>query len=403
MTLFINAINLSSAGGLNVALNFLRGLCQRAPDDMTVCVAAPRQCGYEAMESPSMRLFWLPDGATNWVSRLYTDYVWLPSLIQKIRPDVVFTMGNFATPTTVPQVVLLQYPHPAYADEREIWHCLSLLDALNVRVRNYVFGRRLRYASILLVQTETMQQRIRRRYPQLPAIGLLPNAYTQLTGQTEYILPFVKEPGQRYLMCLSRYYPHKNMEVLVDVARLIRQRSLPYRILLTIEPTQHRKARRLLDSIRHYGLADLLINIGTVPTTGIPSLHEQVDGLVLPTLLESFSATYVDAMHFGVPIFTSRRDFSEGICEDGAYYFDPLSARSIVSAITTGFADPVLMARKVEAGRLRSASLPDWADVAQLGLAVIRSQCDGVVDESALLADVENAGLNEPVNGHDFP
>jgi glycosyltransferase involved in cell wall biosynthesis len=373
MKLFINAINLSSAGGLNVALNFLRGLNQREPDDMIVYVAAPRHCGYEALASSTMQLFWLPEVSTYWAWRLYTDYVWIPSLIRSVQPDVVFTMGNFATPTMVRQVVLLHYPHPAYPHEEEVWKRLGKLDSLNVRVRNYVFGQRLKYASVLLVQTETMQERIRRVYPQLLSIGLLPNAYTQLTGQTHYTRLFVREPGLRYLMCLSRYYAHKNIEVLIEVARLIRQRGLPYRILMTIEPAQHRNARRLLDGIRREGLTDLLINLGTVATSDIPWLHGQVDGLVLPTLLESFSATYVDAMHFGVPIFTSRRDFSEGICGDCAYYFDPLAAESIMSAITRGFDDPALMQRNVENGRLRSAALPDWTRVSQIGLDIIRA------------------------------
>jgi len=385
MILFINAVNLSSAGGLTVALNFIGGLNHAKPDDMTVYVAAPRRCGYETLATPTIRLLWVPDGATHWVSRLYTDYVWLPALIRQVRPDVVFTMGNFATLTAVQQVLLLQYPHPAYPNEREVWDRLDWFGAVDVWVRNYVFGHRLNYASVLLVQTETIRKRIRAVYPQVPLVGLFPNAYTQLTGRVRYALPFVKKTGVRYLICLSRYYPHKNIEILIDVARLIREHKLPYRLLLTIEPGQHRNARRLLDRIRREGLSEYLINIGPVPTAAISSLHEQVDGLVLPTLLESFSATYADALHVGVPIFTSRRDFSEGICGDCAYYFDPLSAESIMAAIRNGFDDPLLMQTKVAAGRLRSAAMPDWTMVTRMGLAVIRSLADSAPNDSALL------------------
>jgi len=292
-------------------------------------------------------------------------------------------MGNFATPTTVRQVLLLHYPHPAYSNERDIRECLDGRGRLDVWVRNYVFGQRLKYATVLLVQTETMRGRIRAVYPQVPDVRLLSNAYTPLTGQIHYTLPFEKGTGVRYLLCLSRYYPHKNSEVLVDVARLMRERNLPYRILLTIEPAQHRHARRLLDRIRREGLADWLTNIGTVPATGISSLHGQVDGVVLPTLLESLSATYVDALHVGLPIFTSRRDFAEAVCGDCAYYFDPLSAESIVAAIRSGFADPVLMQTKVVNGRLRSAAMPDWTTVAQTGLGIIQSLRDQTPDGEA--------------------
>ncbi|GAB3553622.1 glycosyltransferase [Spirosoma fluminis] len=368
MKLFINAINLSSAGGLTVTLNFLKELQACRPDDLMVYVAAPRHCGYESLESVYLRLLWVPDGANYWITRLYTDYVWVPALIQQLEPDVVFTMGNFATPTPVRQVLLLHYPHPAYPDDQEVWRRLGWLGTLNVRVRNYVFSQRLRYVDVLLVQTETIQKRIRTRYPKVPAIRLFPNAYTQLTGKTEFRLPFKKEDNVRYMLCLSRYYAHKNLEILVEVADLISQRNLPYRLLITVEPEQHRKARQLIDRIGRQAGRKVLINIGNVPTECVASLYEQVEGLLLPTLLESFTSTYVDAMHFGVPIFTSRRDFSEEVCGNCAYYFDPLSAEDILSTLHRAFNNPAQLEKHIASGRRRSMKLPTWTTVTQLGL-----------------------------------
>lgn len=377
MKLFINAINLSSAGGLNVTLNLLKGFVEHRPDTMHLYVAAPRHCGYEALAGPFLELIWVPGWATNWVARFYVDYVWVPHLIRKISPDLVFTMGNFATPTPVRQVLLLHYPHPAYPDETEVWHRLRGFDWLNVRVRNAVFDRRLPYTDTLLVQTRTMQTRIRRQYPAVSVVELLPNAYTQLTGQAMYQLPFVREPGHRYLLCLSRYYPHKNLEILVGVAHLIQQRNLPYRILLTIEPGQHRNARRLLAQINQQNLQSVLINLGAVSGNHVASLHGQVDGVLLPTLLESFTAIYADALHFGVPIFTSRRDFSVEICGNCAWYFDPLSARSIVDSLEVGFNNSGLLAQKIADGRARSARMPNWSMVAQSGLAILDHTLNG--------------------------
>ena len=373
MRLFINAINLSSAGGLNVTLNFLKCLNAHRPHGWEVHVVAPRHCGYEALPTDWLRIIWRPNGFTNWVARLYTDYGWVPSLLEKIDPDIVFTMGNFATPTAIRQVLLLQNAHLIYHNERNVRKRLNWRRTVDKRVRNYVFGQRLKYADVLLVQTETMRKRIQQIYPQQSSVYLFPNAYTQLAAQTDYQLPFVREPDVRYLMCLSRYYTSKNIEILVDVARLIQQRNLPYRILLTIDAGQHPNARRLLNGIRHGRLTNVIINIGTVPATSVRSLHGQVNGLVLPTLLESFSATYVDAMHFGLPIFTSRRDFSEEICGDCAYYFDPLSAEDILSTIDAGFRNPTVMQQKIQRGRLRSATMPDWATVMQLGVDAIES------------------------------
>ncbi len=57
------------------------------------------------------------------------------------------------------------------------------------------------------------------------------------------------------------------------------------------------------------------------------------NALLLPTLLESFSGTYLEAMHFGRPILTSNLDFARDVCDDAALYFDPWDPVAIKDAI----------------------------------------------------------------------
>ena len=51
--------------------------------------------------------------------------------------------------------------------------------------------------------------------------------------------------------------------------------------------------------------------------------------MILPTLLESFSATYIEAMFHGKTILTSDLDFARDVCGEAAFYFDPLNPQSI--------------------------------------------------------------------------
>ena len=96
----------------------------------------------------------------------------------------------------------------------------------------------------------------------------------------------------------------------------------------------------------------------------IPSLYAAADLLLLPTLLESFSGTYIEAMHHGVPICTSDRDFARVVCGDDAVYFDPTSAEHIHETIKRVLADSGLRARLIEGGRTRAAAHPSWSRVA---------------------------------------
>ncbi len=55
------------------------------------------------------------------------------------------------------------------------------------------------------------------------------------------------------------------------------------------------------------------------------------NALLLPALLESFSATYLEAMYFGLPILTSNLDFVIGCFQNRSVRFPfiyPLSAQS---------------------------------------------------------------------------
>ncbi|WP_128548186.1 glycosyltransferase [Larkinella soli] len=359
MIVLVNAINLSTAGGLTVALNFLRELRQLKPPECKVHVVGPAGCGYEDLAGENFHIHCLSSWQTVWWLRPYAEFR-VGELLKKIKPDVVFTMGNFALPIRLRQVVLLHLPHLVYADLPEIRSRLGFRGSCKNRLRTRLFRRRLKYVSTLLVQTQTMRDRISRRFSPMPPIELLPNAYTQLDNgkQNEILLP--KAAGLKYLICLSRYYPHKNLEGLLDLANLIKKAHKPFRIITTIDARHHPGAKKWLNRRQQESLEEIVINLGTVPAASVPGLYGQVDGLILPTLMESFTATYVDALHFQIPIFTSERDFAVEICGDCAYYFDPLSAQSMLAVLENAYQNPTEMAEKVAIGKHLSSRLPGW-------------------------------------------
>jgi len=108
-----------------------------------------------------------------------------------------------------------------------------------------------------------------------------------------------------------------------------------------------------------------------VDMSSVPALYASVDGMILPTLLESFSGTYVEAMHYGVPVFTSDRDFARDVCGDAAYYFDPLNPKGILDTVTGAFAEPAELERRVALGRETVAAMPDWFEVARAYVALL--------------------------------
>ena len=167
------------------------------------------------------------------------------------------------------------------------------------------------------------------------------------------------------LLCLTRYYPHKNLEVLLDVGRKIRESGAPFVILLTVSRSEGKAAGALLDAIGRGGLSDVLINLGTVPVEEVAALHAACGGLLMPTVLESFSGTYVESMYYERPVFTSDRDFARDVCGDVAWYFDPHDAANILEVVQQAFADQAEMRQRVAEGSKRSHEFPSWSEVTE--------------------------------------
>ena len=170
---------------------------------------------------------------------------------------------------------------------------------------------------------------------------------------------------------MSIYYTHKNLEVFIDVAKDLKHKNLPVSIVLTIDADQHKGAADLLKTIEQEGLNDTITNVGSVSMHDVPALYDQTDGLILPTLLESFSGTYIEAMYYEKPILTSNLDFAVGVCGGAAYYFDPLDPESIVVSICDLLGDRVRREAHVAAGRTIVSTAQTWNDSSRTLLKII--------------------------------
>jgi len=372
MKILVNAITNHTAGSRSVGLNFLRSLAQGHFEHELVAYA-PRGVGYESISGGGLRIEFAPPIVHRGHARFWVDHVWMRRVLERERPDLMYAMGSIAYPNRIPQVVLYHWPYAIYP-EREVWSRMTPRDRLDRGFRRWLFGRRARYASCFAAQTETARARLERIWG-LTNAAVVPNAVSLPNGsgpggsgstrggaalaRARQAVP----PGARALLCLTRYYPHKNLEILVDVGRRIRDRALPLVVLTTVSPDDDRSAARFLDDVRREGLEGVLVNLGTVPMENVPALYDFSSGLLLPTLMESFSGTYVESMFYGRPVFTSDRDFARDVCGDVAYYFDPHDPDSILATLQGAFDDPDGLARRVEAGRARCAGFPHWPEV----------------------------------------
>jgi glycosyltransferase involved in cell wall biosynthesis len=171
-----------------------------------------------------------------------------------------------------------------------------------------------------------------------------------LTQQAER--PFPEAGQQVRILCFSVAHKHKNLEILPQMARLLvdQRPELDFQIVVTL-PGDDWLARQVLASTVRLGVADCFENRGPVPLTQGPDLYRSCDVSILPTLLETFSANYPEAMAMGLPIVTTDLDFAHDVCDDAALYYRPGDAQAATDAIVQLLGDRQLWDRLVRRGK----------------------------------------------------
>jgi glycosyltransferase involved in cell wall biosynthesis len=303
------------------------------------------------------------------LGRWMFDAFMLKRFARRFRPDVVWGMGNLALANPpCPQAISIQNPNLFY----DVRHTgpLTPVDRLRLFFLLRSFRQTLARTDLVFCQTATMEQRVKSVYGyrgRTQVVTKVVSAFSAAGSANGNLpAPLASHAGAYKLFYLTRYYAHKGLEILVEVMDRYREELSDTVAVITIEPGQHKNAARLLDRIQERGLTDRIINVGALGQKQLAAYYAACDCLVMPTRLESFSGTYLEAMHFGLPILTSDLDFAREVCGDAALYFDPWKPESIRDSILSLRNDPQLRGRLVEKGRLRLAEGfgKTWEDIA---------------------------------------
>jgi len=333
MRILILAHNLRAAGGLSVGRNIVSAL-SRVGTRHSYLFVLPAGVGYEEIEKPprsSSLYFRRKLGAAG---QLLLEMGGLPRLLRSYRPDMVWGLGNFGLvkPGGARQAVLFhktQFVYERRHQVGEVWRRRLLNSIARWRLQNALPATQL-----VFCQTHTVAQRFTRSFRYKGRIALLPNAVSTVIGNAvDRPAVFDRLTGKFVMLCVTRYYPHKNLEILVDLFRRHSLRLRDVAVIVTVHPDQHPRAPRFLASLKEPLVRDHVINIGPVDQSLLAAYYTHSDALIMPTLLESFSGSYLEAMQLRRPILTSDLDFAHDVCGAAAAYFNPTDTHSICKTI----------------------------------------------------------------------
>lgn len=187
-----------------------------------------------------------------------------------------------------------------------------------------------------------------------------------------------QHPTEFHLLVFSSWYPHKNLELIPPVAAALARKdpTRRYRFFLTFDTSSaawasiRRRAREL-------DVEDRVINLGPVKVSDGPGLYASSDALFMPTVLETYTATYPEAMCSRRPIVTTDLPFAREICHEAALYFPPSDALGAADRIVQLAGDEALRNELVRRGDARFAAGRSSRQVFEMFIEIIEITARG--------------------------
>ena len=254
-------------------------------------------------------------------------------LESRILPDVVYSI-TAPSYFSFKSKEVMRFTNPWVTHPNKYsWSTLSFTNKLKTQLYCWNQRRMMKKASFFVTQTETTKKGIMR-------ITGLP---TQNVRVVKNVLPQVfkslpKEPNSQDgkwvdIACVGAPVPHKNFDILPAVVKeLMTQGVENVRFHVTI-PTDNPLLAMYKRELSTLGLSDRIITHGRCSQSELAEVYRGCQLCFLPTLLEVFSASTLEAMYFQLPVVATDFDFNSEVMGDSCLYYDPMNAKDAAAQI----------------------------------------------------------------------
>jgi glycosyltransferase involved in cell wall biosynthesis len=155
-------------------------------------------------------------------------------------------------------------------------------------------------------------------------INIVPNTAHKVYWGSNHDVSFPEKNNEIRILTFAGPYPHKNLDIIPDVARELINTYKINRIKFIVTLPENCS---IWLSMQHFAklkkVSDYIENRGVVPIVKGPELYNESHLQFMPTILETYSAVYPESLLMGIPIITTDMEFARDICGDAALYFKP--------------------------------------------------------------------------------
>ncbi len=329
MKILLNLIPIKKGGGQQVAFNFMNIIVNNAFSDFDFFIlATDKTFMAEVLNKQKKYAFRLVKNDP--LSRILFERTQVEKIVKDKNIDIIYTL--FGPPIFSGKVKSIS--GTAYSNiffpEINFWTCSFVNRAKHYLIDKYRLNKTLR-SDALIFENSSMMVRAERLFNYHNSVFIRPSiSFNDYKPSQKYKkqLRLINEDAFNILM-LTGWHPNKNIEKVPEILKAlerINQNNVEF--VITVDPEDSR-SKELLSHAKSLGVGGKLKLIGGIATTDIKYLIQQIDCILLISLLESFSNNIIEAWTYKKPLVITDAEWSRSICNTAALYTDRESVEDI--------------------------------------------------------------------------
>jgi glycosyltransferase involved in cell wall biosynthesis len=172
-----------------------------------------------------------------------------------------------------------------------------------------------------------------------------------------------------FLLYVGSAYPHKNLEILLDVFAKLKSSNSDLRLVL-VGRSDYFYERLKLQAVTlklwsEKGSDNQVIFTGYLSDENLEALYIKARAYIFPSFYEGFGLPPLEAMSKSCPVLSSNQASLPEVLGDAALYFNPFDQGDILSKINIILSDRAQRFRLVAKG-LEQVKKYDWKKCAQM-------------------------------------
>lgn len=352
MRILIDACLCSKGGGVQVALAFIENIAIDPTFEVICVVNSEIDSQLSSLAKGKIKHYFIEKIEP--IYKKISQGKRIAEIEKRHKPDLVFVVfGPSYWRSEAPCIQGFALPLMVYENTRNFIYKNDLKSKLYQKILNYFKARMFKKnADYAVVETQTFKHRLSSFMNfDDSKIFVVENSFnSNFLIESDNHNKNLCQSDWLNIFIPSAYYPHKNLNILVDVAYFLKNDfnfKLKFNFLINKESENW---KNIISLAKSKNVEEFFSTYGVVPNAKMKELYIVNDFVLLPTLAEASTAVYPESFISKRVLLTSDIDFARELCGNAAVFFDPLDARDIAEKIITISADSKQQAQLIHNG-----------------------------------------------------